>query len=789
MVELTSLFLDEIKNIKVEHLRKDDKKMILYNDNRFKKHQLLKNRHENKINNVKNTKETITTKDNDNNDNDSNQKSVNIKQKTNKYHQTAQQIEKSLISIEEWRDNFLKLCGLIVKLKKKKVIEKEMAKDVNRYNSLYKHIWNIYCVNDIFFRIVNKFLIFQSDDSGSELMNIVSSMNESSKKLNISSIITQLCSNFINMLIDIRNINLYSNEYLYLITMMLTNVEKSLKKYYRKPTYWIKLIDDIIKILFPSHFLEIFNQPIENQSNDNLLNKESHEEPNIHKTLSSDEITENKKRNISNNSINHLNDNNTITPSTSPINKDNIPNTKSIIPSIFLSNSDNNINSDKLSLPSITTSSSAAFLPPISSTSSTLPAIPSTTSKMPNIEKKMKRCDSLEPLEPISKTSSLLQPISNTKSLSRSSSTSSLDNGEEFYQVLTKHTIKNDNYDTLGIKNEIKLFFIKSIIRNIEETIRDCDYIPLNLCSIPLPSLKNHKRSVSVIQKKNSLINLPSVKTPLPPTTKKPKNQSIQKKRSSISNSKSITTDSNQKSVMEKQEKLEYQDNRNNELEIMMDDTTTDSEIYDDFDSESSLDSRNKDSSSEDERENDIQFNKKINIYEQETIYFIQFKLKEYIESLKQYTVELSNIRVNYKNYLVLTLQNLIEKHMLLLQSYYKKFATSTKVDSSKPYYSRQRQQTAIEPSLNSRSYSKVESIKNPILLQKSSSITRNSLRDPLLIQNRLKIYSTLPSAKTPLHVNVTNIVLEPIKRSRTKIPSIKHDTKIKPVNPLNSLS
>ncbi|OUM59456.1 hypothetical protein PIROE2DRAFT_63759 [Piromyces sp. E2] len=810
MIELTSLFLDEIKNIKVENLRKDDKKMILYNENKLKKqHQLSKSRHDNKKINTKNVKESVNNinnssnnskNNNKNKDNENNQKNVTTKQKATKHHQSAQQIEMNLMSIEEGRNNFLKLCELLIRLKKKKNIEKEkvVEKDDNRYNSLHKHIWNIYCVNDIFFRIINKFFIFQNDENGSELMSIVSSMNESSKKLNISSIITQLCSNFINMLIDIRTLNVYSNEYLYLITMMLTNVEKSLKKYYRKPTYWIKLIDDIVKVLFPSHFLESFNQPNENHSNENSIAKEVyHEESDIHKstTTSTDDISEKRKHNKSNSSLHDAVT--TTMPSIPP--KENNLNTNSTVPPIFLSNKDSDVSSNKLSLPSLTSNpTSSTFLPPISSTSSTLPSISSSaTAKIPNPEKKMKRSDSLEPLEPISKPSSPLQPISNVKSLSRSSSSSSLDNGEEFYQVLTKNTIVKN--DTVDIKNEVKLFLVKSIIKNIEETIRDCDYIPLNLCSIPLPSLKNHKRSVSVIQKKNSLINLPSVKTPLPPTMKKPKNQSIQKKRPSISNSKPIptTVDSNQKSGINKQEtpgkpekpeKLEYQKNSNNELEITMDDTT-DSEIYDDFDSESSLDSRNKESGSEDddEKESEIRFNKKTNIYEQETIYFIQFKLKDYIESVKEYIGELSNIRMNYKNYLVLTIQNIMEKHMLLLQSYYKKIASTTQVDSSKPYFSRQRQHTAIEPSINNRSFSKVEPIKNPILLQKSSSLSRNSLRDPLLIQNRLKIYSTLPSSssKTPLHVNVTNIVLEPIKRNRTKIPSIKYDSKVKRVNPL----
>ncbi|ORX53791.1 hypothetical protein BCR36DRAFT_442300 [Piromyces finnis] len=794
MIELTSLFLDEIKNIKVEVLKKDNKKMILYNENKHKKYQLLKRKHENKKNSIKNSKEVVSNnKDSDNNSNSNEittKKNLSSKQKLNKHYPSTEHIEESLLSIEEWRENFYKLCGLLTKLKKKKNVEYEKEeRDAHRYNPLHKHIWNIYCVNDIFFRIINKFFIFQNDDNGSELMNIVSSMNESSKKLNISSIITQSCANFINMLIDIKSINIYSSEYLYLITMMLVNVEKSLKKFYRKPTYWIKVIDDIVKILFPFHFLETFNQPVEAQGNKTIPNKESFADSDTHPFTTNHEAAIIKNQHISNSSIDPVNET-IITTTNSSLKKENTLNTNSIIPSLFLSNhhdhddnndNDNhtNLNSNKLSLPSLSSSSSSTFLPPISPISSNVP------SKIPGIEKKLlKRCDFLDP---ISKPSSPLQSIDDKSlSLSRSSSTSSLDNDEEFYQTLTKHnTIKNK---TIEIKNEIKLFLVKSIIRNIEETIKNCDYIPLNLCSIPLPSLKNHKRSISVIQKKNTLISLPNIKTPLPPTTKKPKNQSIQKKRSSISNSKSISiTDSNQKlEKPEKFKKIECQsnNNNNNEQETTLNDITTDSEIYDDFDSESSLDSRNKESGNEDEKENELHFNKKTNIYEQETIYFIQFKLKEYIEFLKQYIIELNTIKVNCNNYLILSLQNLIEKHMLFLQSYYKRTAASTNIDSAKPYPLRKRQHTAIEPSsLTPRSsYStKVDSIKNPVILSKTPSVTtRNGLRDPLLLQNRLKIYSSLPLTKTPLHVNVTNIVLDPIKRNCKKIPNIKYDTKVK---------
>jgi len=43
-----------------------------------------------------------------------------------------------------------------------------MGKNTNRYNSLHRHIWNIYCINDIFFRIIKKYFIFQNDENATE---------------------------------------------------------------------------------------------------------------------------------------------------------------------------------------------------------------------------------------------------------------------------------------------------------------------------------------------------------------------------------------------------------------------------------------------------------------------------------------------------------------------------------------------------------------------------------------------------------------------------------------------
>jgi len=790
ITELISIFLDEVKNIKAELLKKDDKKMLLYNENKLKKMASLKSKYDSKKSNVKAIQESSDIKNNNTNDNNNNdQKSEISKQKSSRHHRSASYIEKSLSSIEESRVNFMKLCELVIKLQKKKNVDKEkIQKDMMRYNPLHKHIWNIYCVNDIFFRIIKKFLIFQSDKNCVELMNIVASMNESSKKINISSIITQLCTNFINMLIDIKNMNIYSNEYVYLITMMLSNVEKSLKKFFGKPTYWINFIDDIIKVLLPFHILEFFNRPIEHQnqdttilgnddSNDSSNNNLSNEESESHKLK--DDISNTNLINTSwfkpNETINNKNDTKTSIPS---------------IPSIPNENSSN-----KLTLPSLMPSSSSTFLPPISSSSSSTSASASTPApapvRLPDApEKKLKRCDSLEPLEPISNNNTTISQDFNFKSLSRSSSSSSLNSTDGFCHILSQR--KTSKSEIIGIENEIKLYLIKSLLRNIEETISNCDFIPLNLCSIPLPSIKNHKRSVSVIQKKNTLINLPSVKTPLPPTSKKPKNQVIRKKNTISSNA--TTTKNNCKST----NPCQKNDNKTeNEIEINIDDTT-DSEIYDDFDSESSssLDSKNRGSCSSSEDEDgingEIKSHKKSNnnIYEQETIYFIQFKLKEYIKSLKDYTVELNNVQANCKNYLALSLQNILEKHILLLQSYYKKTVAAANSEASKAHYSRQRQHTSIEPSsLNHRVYPpKIESIKNPIIFSKAPPPPfkpNNSLRDPLLVQNRIKVYSSLPPTKTLLHVNVTNIVLEPIRRNCTKIPSVKHTPK--PFNPINT--
>jgi len=754
--------------------------MILYNENKSRKVSSYKSKYDTKKSNNKSIQECdINSTSNDH------QKDEIVKQKTSRHHRSASHMEKSLSSVEESRTNFMKLCELVFKLQKTKSTEREkMQKDMMRYNSLHKHIWNIYCVNDIFFRIINKFLIFQSDESSLELMNIVSSMNESSKKLSISSVITQLCTNFINMLIDIKNMNIYSSEYSYLITMMLSNVEKSLKKLLAKPTYWIKFIDDFIKVLLPSHIIESYNRPIENQSKNSSAscNNDNNDNNNTENNNISNEESEFHKLSNNETSSSSLIDTSWF-KSNEVVNR-NDTKTSSIpsIPSLHNENS-TNVNNNKLSLPSLIPSSSSPFLPPISASAS-VPAL----EKMPELEQKLKRNDSFEPLVPISNSSN------GFKSLSRSSSSSSINNNDIFYQVLSQH--KSNKKGSVGIINEIKLFLIRSLLNNIEETICNCNFIPLNLCSIPLPSLKNHKRSMSVIQKKNTLINLPSMKVPLPPTSKKPKNQIIRKKNMVSNNNNKIdnTSKSTASSNTQKPLVIEGIDQKNNnkagnEIGINIDDTT-DSEIYDDFDSESSFDSRYKGSSSgsedEEEMNNGIKLHKKTNIYEQETIYFIQFKLQEYIKSLKDYISELNDIQASNKNYLILSLQNLLEKHILLLQSYYKKTVASINSETSKVQYSRQRQHTSIEAtSLNNRSLPpKIEPIKNPVILKAPIFKSNNSFRDPLILQNRLKVYSSLSSAKTPLHVNVTNIVLEPIRRNSTKIPSIKPISKpLKTVN------
>jgi len=742
ITELTSYFLDEIKNIKVETLKKDDKKMI-YNESKLKGSS-LKSKNDNKkvYSSMKNNQ------DNNGSDSDDNNfKNNSFKQNDSHRHYSSSVIKKSLLSIEECRENFSKLCNLLIKLKKKKGFEKDnnFFNETNRYNPLNRHIWNIYCINDIFFRIVKKYFIFQNDENATELTNIVSSMNESSKKLNFSSIITQLCSNLMNMLMDIRNINLYSNEYLYLITLMLSNIEKWLKAFYCKPTYWIKLVDDIIKILLPFHFLESFNIPVESI------------------TLSSSNTEFQKLNNTNSNLIIDI----PPAPSvTNDINYDsNANNSSDSSKNLKQSTINENNNSDKL----LHSSSSSPFLPPISTE----------VIISENSEKEIKKNSSLELHESLLKPSST-SSISIFDSMSRSSSTSSLNFIDEVY-----NTYNNDKslfkYECLGIKNEIKLFLLKSILKNIEETIRNCDYVPFNLSSISLPSLKNHKRSVSALQKKNAVINLPCSKVPLPPTIEKQKNQLIEKKKTTVAGNRSNIKISNkgmgnnQKySLKQNKESKNINDSNNINKSSQIDsEDTTDSEIYDDFDSQSSgSSSRNKESICEDEDLDcqDIQF-KKNNMYEQETIYFIQFKLKEYIQLIIEYIEELKNVKGNSKNYLISSLQNLLEKHVLFVQSYYKK-AIDISNSTSKSYYSRQRQHTAIESSLHNRFYSKNELIKNSVLISKPSVYkSTGRLRDPLAMQNRIKLYSSLSQSKTPLHVNVTNIILKPISHNCTKIP------------------
>jgi hypothetical protein len=749
ITELTSYFLDEVKNIKLDTLKKDDKKKIIFNENKLKKASTTKSRRDNK-------KIFLSMKNNQENDNSTDSDSINnindtLKQNILRHHRSSFVSEKSMKSIEEWRTNFFKLNELLIKYKRRNgfVKDNNNTNDVNRYNPLHRHIWNIYCINDIFFRIINKYFIFQNDEGASELYNIASSMNESSKKLNFSSIITQLCSNYMNMLIDVRNNNAYSNEYLYLMTIILSNIEKWLKTFYCKPTYWIKLLDDIIKVLLPFHLLESFNIPVESITlglSNNEFQKSSNsnsDHSSNHKSSNSISIPSISNENNSNSNVNNI---------------DSIPKS---LPIIY-----ENDNSNKLS----SSSSSPTVLPPIS-----LSTIANEI-RSKNSEKKMKRENSFESSDTKSKPSSPSQ-ASSFKSLSRSSSASSINFIDEASNLINnnKYPLKHERLD---IKNEIKLFLLKSILKNIEETIRNCNFVPLNLNSISLPSIKNHKRSVSAIQKKNISINFPHIKVPLPPSIKKPKNQSIQKRRTIVaSNKSSIKSSLEQVNKFENTENSDFNGSKNiNKSDTINSDDTTDSEIYDDFDSHSSgSSSRNKESNNEDD---DLNFQiKNSNIYEQETNYFIQFKLKDYIQLIKQYNEELNDIKVNCRNHLISSLQNLLEKHVAFLQYYYKKIVDNTNSEGSKSHYTRQRQHTAIESSLNTQSYPKIESLKKPVLLPKSLSY-KSSLRDPLLIQNRYKLYSPSSSTKTPLHVNVTNIVLEPIKRNQTKIPSIKTEIK-----------
>lgn len=67
-----------------------------------------------------------------------------------------------LMEMDEWKNHNMDLLYILLKEIKLNKINVRNENDIERYNGFYRNIWNIYCMFDSFYKILNKYFIFQN---------------------------------------------------------------------------------------------------------------------------------------------------------------------------------------------------------------------------------------------------------------------------------------------------------------------------------------------------------------------------------------------------------------------------------------------------------------------------------------------------------------------------------------------------------------------------------------------------------------------------------------------------